>query len=768
MTITADFSGGEKTVTTEPLYQWDTGQKLALSGLPQTASDIQVHFANAAMPQAIVKATELVDNLPTCDVPNVFLQFGSAAKARAWVFYRASNTEGYTVRTVLIPVTPRKRPNDYVSPEDPDSQGIVERAIELLEGYEDDLASKLDASAGAVKTENLDDGAVTEEKLDATAREKLNSIDSETVIAATGDYLDAHPELTTTVQDGAVTTDKYADNSLTLEKFTDALKNQTVKDYYTPEMFFEATDSDDTASIQEALNHGVTILSEKEYRISRPISITNTLRGRGFQSKLKWIGSETDDYMLTVSAIQYIEIGDFQIECDRKCSGLNYATRGRHLFENLKIVHPRKCGLYIDKSGATFQNIEVHDTQNGQYEGYHGSFDPASRTRDYDRIGIHVASTDNFLSKTRCWALDVGLMVTGNNNLIRQHKSFVCQTGCEFGRDGIDYPLGTTFDGESQECIGQPFKLKYVTNGYFLLRSDGNGCAITDTMPVMTEVSSEGYDEDGNPVACLMMNGCHGLKIDLITDTRADFSLRKACERYYLLLDNLLTDSQRKNLNCTINICDDRKSIYHTDGFPKLLSGSIAEFGVNVVTYNGRPAAEVLGYAVKTIHASASDLTANSNVTLSDYNDGVKLSFPSKSYAANIKYNLTPYIGKDFAWVVFAGGAKETRGISFFTRLYLTFANGSNKQWIFNNREDVTVDGTSYAYNVYGVRDPQNLSGIFLNSLLANSTDIEARGAITAIELHIVADPRNYSGDVSAQAPLELFVTKPIIYCCDN
>ena len=165
MTITADFSGGEKTVTTEPLYQWDTGQKLALSGLPQTASDIQVHFANAAMPQAIVKATATENSLPTCDIPNEFLQYGSASKARAWVFYRTSNTEGYTVRTVLIPVTPRKRPNDYVSPEDPDSKGIVERAIELLEGYEDDLASKLSAAPGAVDTENLADESVTVEKV---------------------------------------------------------------------------------------------------------------------------------------------------------------------------------------------------------------------------------------------------------------------------------------------------------------------------------------------------------------------------------------------------------------------------------------------------------------------------------------------------------------------------------------------------------------------------------------------------------------------------
>ena len=174
MTITANFSGGDRVVTTAPLYQWDTGQKLALSGLPQTASDIQVHFANAAMHQAIVKATELVDSLPTCDIPNEFLQFGSAAKARAWVFYRASDTEGYTVRTVLIPVTPRKRPNDYVSPEDPDSQGIVDRAIELLEHYQSDLDGKLDDADGSVKTANLAGGAITWAKLAAALQTVIN------------------------------------------------------------------------------------------------------------------------------------------------------------------------------------------------------------------------------------------------------------------------------------------------------------------------------------------------------------------------------------------------------------------------------------------------------------------------------------------------------------------------------------------------------------------------------------------------------------------
>ncbi len=56
----------------------------------------------------------------------------------------------------------------------------------------DAIATKLDNAANAVKTMHITDGVVTEEKLSFQAREKLNSIDSESVREATAQYLAAH------------------------------------------------------------------------------------------------------------------------------------------------------------------------------------------------------------------------------------------------------------------------------------------------------------------------------------------------------------------------------------------------------------------------------------------------------------------------------------------------------------------------------------------------------------------------------------------------
>ena len=167
--IIADFSSGDAVVRTEGLFQWDLGQQLKIIGLSEVTNVSQVHFANNRMRQAIVKRGTYENGALTVDIPNEFLQYGGPIPGRAWVYIYRSDTVGYTVKTVHIPIIERSRPNDYVSPTDPDSQGIVKAAMELLENYQTDLAGKLDDAAGSVETENIHDGAVTTDKLGAGA-----------------------------------------------------------------------------------------------------------------------------------------------------------------------------------------------------------------------------------------------------------------------------------------------------------------------------------------------------------------------------------------------------------------------------------------------------------------------------------------------------------------------------------------------------------------------------------------------------------------------
>lgn len=111
---------------------------------------------------------------------------------------------------------------------------------------------------------------------------------------AIDEWMDNHPEETTTVQDG----------SLTKEKFTNVLKNETVKDYVTPQMFGAVADAlyyDDNAwykdaehqdratdnkqAFQDAIDSGYPVLVPiGSYYLSGPINIHRTgttIRGCG-------------------------------------------------------------------------------------------------------------------------------------------------------------------------------------------------------------------------------------------------------------------------------------------------------------------------------------------------------------------------------------------------------------------------------------------------------------------------------------------------------
>lgn len=107
---------------------------------------------------------------------------------------------------------------------------------------------------------NLDWLAIEVEKL-------KGSLSDDKIEAAVNKWLEDHPEATTTVQDG----------SLTVQKFAESLVNLTVKDYYTPEMFGAVCDgvTDDTAALQAAVDAAGT--AKKPLHISKSIRITSNI-----------------------------------------------------------------------------------------------------------------------------------------------------------------------------------------------------------------------------------------------------------------------------------------------------------------------------------------------------------------------------------------------------------------------------------------------------------------------------------------------------------
>lgn len=88
---------------------------------------------------------------------------------------------------------------------------------------------------------------------------------TEQIYEAVHQWLDEHPEATTTVQD----------NSLTEAKFTEALRQKTIKEYGTPEMFGAVGDgvADDSSAIQQALDNYGTVILSKKYKVSTTVNV---------------------------------------------------------------------------------------------------------------------------------------------------------------------------------------------------------------------------------------------------------------------------------------------------------------------------------------------------------------------------------------------------------------------------------------------------------------------------------------------------------------
>lgn len=131
-----------------------------------------------------------------------------------------------------------------------------------IESWAGDLdGHDLDEMAESVETLEESVGTLQEDVEDIkTELEQYEDIFTGDLDESISNWLDEHPEATTTIQDGAVTEPKLAD----------ALKNKVLNPYVTPEMFGAAGNgsTDDTQAVQDALDAEANCCLIGQYKIT--------------------------------------------------------------------------------------------------------------------------------------------------------------------------------------------------------------------------------------------------------------------------------------------------------------------------------------------------------------------------------------------------------------------------------------------------------------------------------------------------------------------
>ena len=175
---------------------------------------------------------------------------------------------------------------------------------------------------------------------------------AEQVETAVDDWLDEHPEATTTVEDG----------SLTLQKFSDNLKLATVNDYATPEMYGAVGDgtTDDTAAIKAMLASGkrVYVFSKANYKISEPIDFSGNQLEIYFDNTVftaSHIGALLE-YVVAFKSQMTHTVGSLKVMVGRHAYiGIWLGDAKGSVFDTLFVQGAIIWGLYMDDNSDVYQ-----------------------------------------------------------------------------------------------------------------------------------------------------------------------------------------------------------------------------------------------------------------------------------------------------------------------------------------------------------------------------------------------------------------------------
>ena len=115
--LTAKFYNGSNTATAYGLTQWDYGQELALeyAGL-EIVDGTEINFYQGKLSSiAYLKNKHVL-------IPDLMLQ--NAAEITAYVYVRMESS-GETILSILLPISPRPRPENYILPEYEDYKRLL-------------------------------------------------------------------------------------------------------------------------------------------------------------------------------------------------------------------------------------------------------------------------------------------------------------------------------------------------------------------------------------------------------------------------------------------------------------------------------------------------------------------------------------------------------------------------------------------------------------------------------------------------------------------
>lgn len=165
-----------------PLYQYDYGQILRFHGvtIPET---YEVHFSNSPTGNSITQ----IGNADGVSIPDMFLTSGEPVYA--WLFLHTGANDGETKFTVKINVIGRARPSD--DPPTPEQQSAITEAIAAL-------------NEGVAHVDEV------AENIPETVQEIVDEMMEGKIPEAVDEWLNDHPEATTTVEDGSITEQKFA------------------------------------------------------------------------------------------------------------------------------------------------------------------------------------------------------------------------------------------------------------------------------------------------------------------------------------------------------------------------------------------------------------------------------------------------------------------------------------------------------------------------------------------------------------------------------